>query len=144
MTKSISLLFLYFFISAEAFSQDTIVVNGSKFLFLEYTRASEDHVESDTMLSVYRIEFGEKVLLLSHALFAQHGDCNSVFTDFGNYFISSDSIIFTTEYEVDRSKNFGSAIYRKQIYIVESDGKMILIYDKREFEDGRFEDSKII
>lgn len=141
MIKTGLIVFLFYSFGFLTFAQDTVVVNNTKFLFKKVTRGSEEYSGIDTVLFVYRIESGKNKLLLEHIVFQENADCNSIFRDYGTYYITNDSIIFSTVYEVDRSKNFGSPVSRKQIYIVEDSGKMILIYDKYEMEDGSFEDA---
>jgi hypothetical protein len=131
-----------FNIEAKVLRADTIIVNGTKFLFVKSTRITDDYPDKlDTILKVYRIENEVRKYLLTHTLYTWSGDCNSVFEDHGSYIIQNDSIIFTTEFEVERDKNFGLPYQQKQIYIVKDDGKMILVYDRSEMEDGVWKDN---
>lgn len=127
---------------AKILRTDTIIVNKTKFLFVKSTRVTDDYPDKlDTIVRVYRIENDSRKYLLTHTLYTWSGDCNSVFEDHGRFSIQGDSIIFTTEYEVERDKNFGLPYSRKQIYHVKDDGKMILVYDRSEMEDGTWKDN---
>lgn len=123
-------------------AQDTLTVNHTRFIFVKSVRPSEAHIGSDTIVQVFRIQGDSSYYLLTHDLFAQSADCNSVFTDRGSYSISGDSMVFLTEYEFESNKNFGLPFRRKQVYVVKNDGKLILVYDKEEYEDNRWEDPR--
>ena len=137
----VSFLLLFPGFAQCAHAQDTVTVNHTRFLFIKSVRPSEAHIGSDTILKVYRILDDTNYYLLTHALYAQSADCNSVFTDRGTYEIHGDSILFLTEYAFEADKNFGLPFRRKQVYIVRDDGKMILVYDKEEY-DGGWQDSR--
>src|ERR1043166_5793660 len=137
-------LFVLLVINAEAkiISSDTVVVNNTKFLFVKSIHVSEaNHSKLDTVLQVYRIENGARKYLLAHNIYDYDADCNSVFEDFGTYEIHGDSVIFKTEFSVERDKNVGLPYRQKQIYVVKDDGKMILVFDKSEMEDGTWRDN---
>lgn len=137
----VTFLLLFPGIGQCAHAQDTVTVNHTRFLFIKSVRPSEAHIGSDTILKVYRIQGDTSFYLLAHQLYAQSADCNSVFTDRGTYEIHGDSIIFLTDYAFEADKNFGLPFRRKQVYIVTDYGKMILLYDKEEYEDG-WQDSR--
>lgn len=145
MKKLLTVLFLLaatFSVEAKILRSDTIVVNKTKFLFVKSTRVTDDYPDKlDTIVNVYRVENEARKYLLTHVIYTWAGDCNSVFEDHGSYSIQGDSIIFITDYEVERDKNFGLPFSRKQIYRVKDDGKMILVYDRSEMEDGVWKDN---
>src|ERR1044072_1792585 len=118
MKKIFFLLFILYAsaeLPARILQTDTVVVNGTKFIFEKSSRKNgEENI--DTILKVYRIEKDTRKYLLEHTLFTQTGDCNSTFKDYGAWEIKNDSIIFTTEFEVERDKNFGLPYREKQIY----------------------------
>lgn len=129
-------------LQAKILSSDTIVINQTKFLFVKSTRITEDYPNKlDTILWVYRVKNGSRKYLLTHTIYTWSGDCNSVFEDHGSFSIQGDSVIFTTVFDVERDKNFGLPYQQKQVYTVKDDGKMILVFDKSEMEDGVWRDN---
>ncbi|MGB1247446.1 MAG: hypothetical protein ACPG4Z_01070 [Chitinophagales bacterium] len=87
----------------------------------------------DTVNKLYRIEDGSPVYLLKFYSYKDKGgDCNNVFWDKETLEINSDNLIFTTQY-FQKTGMDPIPEYRKQIYQVNSDGKLLLIYDKYKF-----------
>jgi hypothetical protein len=122
-------------VKAKTLQADTILVNGTKFLFVRSTLAGQLNT-IDTILKVYRIENGQRSYLLTQNIHTEDADCNSYFIDYGSYEISGDSIIFKTEFNINPNMHVALPVSQKQIYIVKDDGKLILIYDRSEMEDG--------
>ena len=63
------------------------------------------------------------------------GDCNNLFWLKESFEINADTIIFTTDY-LQKTGIDPIPQERKQIYIVEADGKLKLIYDKYRLIDS--------
>jgi hypothetical protein len=122
-------------LEAQVLRRDTVTVNKTKFVF--ETVAKEGMLNApDTAWNVYRIENATSQYLLTHVIYSFDADCNSEFEDHGSYEIKGDSIIFTTVFDVERDKNFGLPYQQKQVYIVKANGKMVLVSDQSEMEDG--------
>jgi hypothetical protein len=125
---------------AQVLRKDTVTVNKTKFVFETVAREGMLNVP-DTVWNVYQTEDTARKYLLTHVIYSYDADCNSEFRDHGAYEIKGDSIIFTTEFEVERDKNFGLPYRQKQVYLVKSNGKLVLVYDRSEMEDGTWRDN---
>jgi len=124
----LSILFFLFcsmFVSAQT---DTLTLNNSKFLKVIKTELSE-YNKKDTVLILYRLEKNTKKYLLKHYLYRWSADCNNVFKDIGTMQVENDSIIFETKYKQKLSDPIPTK--SKQIYKVDTFGKLKLIYNKQ-------------
>ena len=121
--------------------QDTIIINGTKFLFIKTHEKNIDFSSypHDTLVNVYRIENGNRHYLLQHRLYNKASDCNNTFIEKGSYKIEGDSMIFITDFLQERN----DPIIQKstQVYRVNATGQMILISDKGIDHDGRVIDN---
>ncbi|MGZ4034602.1 MAG: hypothetical protein ACXVPY_12825 [Bacteroidia bacterium] len=111
------------------FSQkDTVIINGFKFYAVTLT-VKNDFGSKDTLMKFYRIDNGKPKYLLTHYLYRFSADCNNEFTDAGNYAVKHDSIIFVTNY-LQKTGNDPIPDTRMQIYKIQTNGKLLEIYDK--------------
>jgi hypothetical protein len=129
------LFILSVLLSISSFGQeDTIRVNGFDFQ-IQTSVVSNDWETKDTLNKLFRMEKGQKTYLLKFYSFKDNGgDCNNLFWLKESFEIKADSIIFTTDYF---QKTGIDPIFeeRRQIYIVQADGKLKLIYDKYRYID---------
>lgn len=118
---------LCFFVD-NAYSQtDTLVINSTKFITAVKTVRNE-YGHTDTVMTVYRLEGVLKKYLLNHYLHKRTNDCNNEFTDKGEYYIQGNTIVFIEKYFQKGFDPIPSS--RKQIYEVNGNGKLHLIFDK--------------
>jgi hypothetical protein len=109
---------------------NTLTVNGATFLVKESLEKNEWFEKNDTLLEFYRLENGKPKYLLSHYKYRYSADCNNEFTDKGTYSVTNDSIVFTT-YFLQKTGLDPIPEERRQIYEVQADGKLILIWDRQ-------------
>ena len=124
-------ILVLFFIGIVKFASsqtDTLVINGTKFLRVIKTEISE-YNKRDTILFLYRLENQSKKYLLKHYLYSWSADCNNEFTDVGTMHVNNDSITFITIHK--QKGNDPIPKKTKQIYRVDTSGKLKLIFNKQ-------------
>ena len=124
-------ILVLFFISVVNFASsqtDTLVINGTKFLRVIKTEKNQYH-KRDTILLLYRLENQSKKYLLKHYLYSWSADCNNEFTDVGTMHVNNDSITFITIHK--QKGNDPIPKKTKQIYRVDTSGKLKLIFNKQ-------------
>jgi len=124
-------ILVLFFIGIVKFASsqtDTLVINGTKFLRVIKTEKNEYH-KRDTILLLYRLENQSKKYLLKHYLYSWSADCNNEFTDVGTMRVNNDSITFITFHK--QKGNDPIPNKTKQIYKVDTSGKLKLIFNKQ-------------
>lgn len=142
MMRTYVLIFgIVFFLNSTGAAQDTLLIRHTTFIVERYDRPSEEYTGQDTLIRLYRLENGAKKYLLSHVIYQQTADCNSVFTDYGRYEVRGDSLIFFTDYTFDSSSNFGLPLSRVQAFLVTDNGRLIEVYDRELTDDGVWVDS---
>ena len=90
----------------------------------------------DSINRLYRIEDGKETYLLKYYMFKDNGgDCNNLFWYKEQLEIKNDRFIFTTDYFQLTNMN-PIPLERKQIYLVQSTGKVVSIFDKYRCQDN--------
>jgi len=135
--KFIAILFFLCFVMFISAQTDTLTINGQQFLKVKRTENSE-YNKKDTILLIYRLENNKKKYLLKHYLYRWSADCNNVFKDIGTMQVKGDSIVFETKHK--QKGNDPIPTKSKQIYRVDTAGKLKLIYDKQ-LMGGKWENS---
>lgn len=92
---------------------------------------TNEYMRKDTLINLYRIENGHSTYLLRHYIYKYSADCNNEFITHGIYKIQNDSLIFLTAYD-QKTGIDPIPVARKQIFRVETGGKLISIYDKQQ------------
>ena len=120
-----SLLFIFLFISLNLFSQNNVYyINGYRFTF------KEKIVDSDRIISVSR----DGVYLFQHYIVREYGDCNNSYYFEGSYAVNGNVFTFNTYYHQTGNDPIPKERYQK--YLVNSNGKVILITDKELYPYG--------
>ncbi len=109
---------------------DTISINKATFIFTKQTLMGE-YGKKDTILKLYRLDNGKKTYLLKHPLYQYSADCNNEFKDYGSYIIKGDSILFEIKHKQKGTDPIPKLT--KQIYRVNQNKKLLLIYSKEYF-----------
>lgn len=114
---------------------DTIIVNNYEFEVRTDVLENEWGTK-DTIQNLYRLESeNEKRILMFYKFKDEGGDCNNQFWNRESMEIVGDSILFTTHY-FQKTGIDPIPEWRKQIYIVKNDGKLVLTYDKIKYYNG--------
>jgi hypothetical protein len=127
------LVFL-FFIQRGFAQRDTIFIHGVQFITLRQAEKTEYDIK-DTLLKFYRLENGNVKYLFSHYLCRYGADCNNEFRDIGTIQVRHDSIILKTHYLQKRNDPIPE--WRRRIYKVDNEGKLLLLYDKYRQKDSK-------
>lgn len=111
-------------------------VNGHHFVTKTITQPNEWE-STDTLCKIYRIEDNTEVHVLDYYLFKDGGgDCNNLFWDREYIQFQADSVIFRTAY-FQKTNMDPIPTERKQIYLVDSNGKLKLVFDKYRYRNDR-------
>ncbi len=118
-----SLFIVLFFVGFLAFAQSkTITINNHDFLFVVESKDTLDGAQEKS-LKLFR---GKKELL-THTLISLEGGCSSEHIQLGDYSIVKNNIVFYTYWaSADRMPNLLPYGFQKQIYTVNSLGKLSL------------------
>ena len=120
-------LLLFAFTKNTIAQKDTLIINGIKFLTIKQA-VSTNYTPKDTLLKFYRIENGKRIFLLNHFVHRFGADDNNYFEDISTIQIKENKIIFKTHYL--QKGNDPIPQWRKRIYKVKDDGKLLLLSDK--------------
>lgn len=123
------LLLLYDLVQAQT---KKIVVN--KYSFIIKTKKIKNEWNTyDKVKELYRVENGKTVYLLKYFEFQDGGgDCNNLFWNKENLKVSHDSLVISTEY-FQKTGNDPIPEYRRQVYKVDTNGKLLLVFDKYKY-----------
>jgi hypothetical protein len=120
--------------------EDTLSLNGFRF-FSKKVMLKNEFGSTDTLLKLYRIENGKPKYLLKHYLYSFSADCNNSFEDKGSILVHLDSITFLTHYSQKTGLD-PIPLMSKQVYVVQANGKLILVSNKIQERSGDWVDKE--
>ena len=127
--KSIILLFVLLNTYGALSQTDSFVLNGFSISISNFIEKNEWGTV-DTLKRLFLMKDGMKEELLSYYVYQNKGmDCNNVFWMKETFLIKKDSIIINTNF-YQKTGLDPIPEKRKQVYLLDSDGKLSLIYDK--------------
>jgi len=131
--KALQIIVLFVLIkSTSIFGQtDTIKVNNTLFLIQSKVIPNEWGT-SDSINLLYRLNDKKKYVLSYYTYKDQGGDCNNLFWNTETMTIQENSLTFNTHY-FQKTGLDPIPEFRKQIYIVDSLGKLTLTYNKYKY-----------
>jgi hypothetical protein len=110
---------------------DTLIIKGTQFLTIKNS-INNGLEQKDTVLRIYRREKGGEKYLFTFYLYRRGEDCNNSYDDIGQMKIVEDTVIFTTRYLQKGNDPIPES--RKQVFVVRSDGKLILVDDEKTYK----------
>lgn len=132
MTKQLYLLILSLLPILSYAQKEKFTINNHEFSISAEVVDNEWDTK-DTINRLYRIENGELRPILKYYIYKDGGgDCNNLFWDKETMNVNGDSLIFTTHYFQETGID-PIPEWRKQIYQVNSEGELILIYDRYKY-----------
>jgi hypothetical protein len=133
--KAFTLLFALLSINISFGQTDWFEVNEHRFV-TKTTMHSNEWGTKDTLNKLYRIEAGKEVHVLDYYVYRDGGgDCNNLFWNREYIQLQGDSITCRTAY-FQKTNMDPIPTERKQIYLVNNEGKFNLIFDKYRYRDN--------
>lgn len=123
-------ILLFFLAPMLSFAQEEpILINNHEFNVV--TEIVDNEWETkDTVNILFRNENGQPQQVLKYYSYKDRGgDCNNVFWNTESMEVQGDSVIFTTHF-FQKTGIDPIPEWRKQVYLVNAKGELILIYDK--------------
>ncbi len=131
--KSIIAIVVFIFLPCLLIGQNKqFVINNVQFVVKPIKKKNEWNTY-DKVNKLYRIENKKLNYLLSYYEYKDEGgDCNNLFWNKETLEVKNDSLIFLTHY-LQKTGIDPIPEWRKQIYIVNKEGRLTLVFDKQKY-----------
>ena len=131
--KIVVILISTFFLPGLLFSQDREFVIHNTLFTVAADSVKNEWNTYDKINRLYRKENGKRIYLLTYYTYMDEGaDCNNRFWNEERLEIKSDSLVFLTHYYQLTGLD-PIPEWRKQIYKVNGQGRLNLVYDKEKY-----------
>ncbi len=131
--KIVMILISTFFLPVLLFSQEReFVIHNTQFT-ITVDSIKNEWDTYDKRNKLYRKENGKLIYLLTYYAYKDEGgDCNNLFWNEESLEVKNDSLVFLTHYFQHTGLD-PIPEWRKQIYLVNPQGRLKLVYDKEKY-----------